>query len=53
MKVILQRAKDAEVTVKNASVGKIENGFVALVGGITHGGTQKRTWSILSTKRYI
>ncbi|WP_277679751.1 D-aminoacyl-tRNA deacylase [Gracilibacillus dipsosauri] len=40
MKVILQRAKDAEVTVKNASVGKIENGFVALVG-ITHGDTEE------------
>lgn len=50
MKVILQRAKDAEVTVKNASVGKIENGFVALVGGITHGGDTEEDLEYLVNK---
>ncbi|MEM5015792.1 D-aminoacyl-tRNA deacylase [Metabacillus indicus] len=35
MKIVLQRAKDAEVKVKNETVGKIGQGFMLLVG-VTH-----------------
>ncbi|WP_203288238.1 D-aminoacyl-tRNA deacylase [Metabacillus sp. cB07] len=35
MKIVLQCAKDAEVKVKNETVGKIEQGFMLLVG-VTH-----------------
>ncbi|MFS0861689.1 D-aminoacyl-tRNA deacylase [Fredinandcohnia sp. 179-A 10B2 NHS] len=38
MKVIVQRAKNAKVTVNNEVVGSIENGFMLLVG-ITHSDT--------------
>lgn len=32
MKLVIQRAKDASVTVDNKIVGKINNGFVVLLG---------------------
>ncbi|MGD6795709.1 D-aminoacyl-tRNA deacylase [Metabacillus indicus] len=35
MKIVLQRAKDAEVKVKGETVGKIGQGFMLLVG-VTH-----------------
>ncbi|MCM3596355.1 D-aminoacyl-tRNA deacylase [Metabacillus idriensis] len=35
MKIVVQRAKDAEVKVNNETVGKISEGFMLLVG-ITH-----------------
>jgi D-tyrosyl-tRNA(Tyr) deacylase len=35
MRVIVQRAKDASVIVKDETVGKIKNGFMLLVG-VTH-----------------
>lgn len=38
MKVVVQRAKNAKVTVNNEVVGSIENGFMLLVG-ITHSDT--------------
>ncbi|KAB8127317.1 D-tyrosyl-tRNA(Tyr) deacylase [Gracilibacillus oryzae] len=39
MKVVLQRAKDASVTVNGETVGAIDDGFVALVG-VTHSDTE-------------
>lgn len=38
MRVVVQRAKDASVTVQNEKVGSIKNGFMLLVG-ITHSDT--------------
>ncbi|UOQ86119.1 D-aminoacyl-tRNA deacylase [Gracilibacillus salinarum] len=35
MKVVLQRAKNASVVVENEVVGKIDDGYVALIG-VTH-----------------
>ncbi|MEN2467678.1 D-aminoacyl-tRNA deacylase [Ornithinibacillus sp. FSL M8-0202] len=35
MRAIIQRARDARVTVKDEVVGKIDNGFVVLIG-VTH-----------------
>lgn len=35
MKAVIQRAKNASVTVNNKTVGEIENGFVILLG-VTH-----------------
>ncbi|MBC5637611.1 D-tyrosyl-tRNA(Tyr) deacylase [Ornithinibacillus sp. BX22] len=35
MRAIIQRARDARVTVKDEIVGKIDNGFVVLIG-VTH-----------------
>jgi len=40
MRVVLQRAKDASVTVNGEIVGKIANGFVLLIG-VTHSDTEK------------
>lgn len=40
MRVILQRSKQASVTVGGARVGAIDSGFVLLVG-ITHGDTEQ------------
>ncbi|SER73695.1 D-tyrosyl-tRNA(Tyr) deacylase [Gracilibacillus ureilyticus] len=40
MKVILQRAKDASVTVNEETIGRIDEGFVALVG-VTHTDTEE------------
>ena len=40
MRVILQRSKQASVTVDGEKVGAINSGFVLLVG-ITHGDTEK------------
>ncbi|MFD2656822.1 D-aminoacyl-tRNA deacylase [Gracilibacillus thailandensis] len=40
MKVVLQRVKEASVTVDNQVVGQIENGYVALVG-VTHEDTEE------------
>ncbi|WP_010098975.1 D-aminoacyl-tRNA deacylase [Ornithinibacillus scapharcae] len=38
MRAVIQRAKDAKVTVKEKLVGEIENGFVVLLG-VTHDDT--------------
>jgi len=38
MRVVVQRARNAQVTVNDRQVGKIENGFMLLVG-ITHSDT--------------
>ncbi|WP_163582275.1 D-aminoacyl-tRNA deacylase [Gracilibacillus saliphilus] len=40
MKVVLQRVKEAAVTVDDQVVGQIENGYVALVG-VTHEDTEE------------
>ncbi|UUZ89409.1 D-tyrosyl-tRNA(Tyr) deacylase [Paenibacillus sp. P25] len=40
MRVVLQRSKSAQVTVEGAVVGRIERGFVLLVG-ITHEDTEQ------------
>ncbi|MEG9296939.1 D-aminoacyl-tRNA deacylase [Mangrovibacillus sp. Mu-81] len=40
MKVVLQRSKEASVTVGEEVTGQIQSGFVLLVG-ITHGDTEK------------
>jgi D-aminoacyl-tRNA deacylase len=40
MKVVLQRSKEASVTVNGEVAGKIQSGFVLLVG-ITHGDTEE------------
>jgi D-tyrosyl-tRNA(Tyr) deacylase len=40
MKVVLQRAKQAQVTVEGETVGAIDHGLVLLVG-ITHGDTEE------------
>ncbi len=40
MRVVLQRAKNAQVTVNSEVVGKIKHGFVLLVG-VTHSDTEK------------
>ncbi|WP_208590312.1 D-aminoacyl-tRNA deacylase [Gracilibacillus suaedae] len=40
MKVVLQRTKEASVTVDDQLVGQIENGYVALVG-VTHEDTEE------------
>ena len=32
MKIVIQRAKNASVTVEGNTVGKIDNGFVVLLG---------------------
>lgn len=41
MKFVIQRVKNAEVTVKNESVGSIKNGFLVLIG-ITHDDTKEK-----------
>ncbi|GAB2560367.1 D-aminoacyl-tRNA deacylase [Gracilibacillus alcaliphilus] len=40
MRVVLQRAKQASVTVDNEVIGAIDNGYLALVG-ITHADSEK------------
>ncbi len=40
MKAVIQRVSSASVTVENEVVGKIENGFVVLLG-VTHTDTEK------------
>ncbi len=40
MKIVVQRVKKAEVEVENKVVGKIDKGFLVLVG-ITHNDTEK------------
>lgn len=40
MKVVIQRAKNANVTVNDEIIGQIENGFVVLVG-VTHDDTEE------------
>lgn len=40
MKVVLQRSKSAQVTVDGETVGRIEHGFVLLVG-VTHEDTEQ------------
>ncbi|GER66225.1 D-aminoacyl-tRNA deacylase [Weizmannia acidilactici] len=40
MRVVLQRSKEARVTVNGEIAGRIENGFVLLVG-VTHEDTEK------------
>ncbi|BAB04962.1 D-aminoacyl-tRNA deacylase [Halalkalibacterium halodurans] len=40
MKVVLQRAKQAQVTVEGETVGAIDHGLVLLIG-ITHGDTEE------------
>ena len=41
MKIIVQRVKKAQVEVENKIVGKIENGFLVLIG-ITHTDTKEQ-----------
>lgn len=40
MKIVVQRVKEAEVTVEGKSVGKIGKGFLVLLG-VTHGDTKE------------
>lgn len=40
MKFVIQRVKNAQVNVDNKTVGKIENGFLVLIG-ITHTDTRE------------
>lgn len=40
MKFVIQRVKNAQVDVKNRTVGKIDNGFLVLIG-ITHTDTKE------------
>lgn len=40
MKIVIQRVKEAEVTVEGKSVGKIGKGFLVLLG-VTHGDTKE------------
>lgn len=40
MKIVIQRVKNAQVEVDNNIVGKIEKGFLVLLG-VTHGDTKK------------
>ena len=40
MKLVIQRVKHADVSVDNKTVGKINEGFLVLIG-ITHTDTQK------------
>lgn len=40
MKIVVQRARNAEVTVNNETIGKISEGFMLLVG-ITHDDTEQ------------
>ena len=41
MKIIIQRVKNAEVTVEGKTVGKIERGFLVLLG-VTHKDTKEQ-----------
>lgn len=45
MKIVLQKAKNASVTVEEQVVGKIDEGYVLLVG-ITHGDTEEQAKSL-------
>lgn len=45
MKIVLQKAKNASVTVDDKIVGAIEKGYVLLVG-ITHGDTEEMAKSL-------
>ncbi|WP_191560740.1 D-aminoacyl-tRNA deacylase [Metabacillus idriensis] len=40
MKIVVQRARNAEVTVNNETIGKISEGFMLLVG-VTHDDTEQ------------
>ena len=40
MKFVIQRVKNAQVDVDNKTVGKIDNGFLVLIG-ITHTDTKE------------
>lgn len=40
MKIVIQRVKEAKVEVENKIVGKIEKGFLVLLG-VTHNDTEK------------
>ena len=40
MKLVVQRVKNASVEVENKIVGKINKGFLVLLG-VTHGDTEK------------
>ncbi|PLR68251.1 MULTISPECIES: D-aminoacyl-tRNA deacylase [Bacillaceae] len=40
MKIVVQRARNAEVTVNNETIGKISEGFMLLVG-VTHNDTEQ------------
>lgn len=41
MKIVIQRVKNAKVDVKGKTVGKIEKGFLVLLG-VTHEDTEKQ-----------